>query len=145
MKFKFAFLAFLILVVVTFGVWWFSKSNQPERSSLPSVLGPQTNSEGEVTVLVAPINISTFSSSWDFRVTMDTHSVELDDYLLASAKLIVDGRDILTPFAWEGPAEGGHHRSGILKFNSLNPFPNTIEILLQGVGDGSERVFTWEL
>ena len=136
----------LFLAVVGFAIWRFVDfgSKASSEDVLAQSLAVQVNSEGEVEISVQPKKISPTSATWDFKISMDTHSVELNDDLTAVSLLVADG-NVFSPVAWEGPSEGGHHRGGILKFPAVNPLPQTLEILIRGVGDVPMRSFGWEL
>ncbi|MBI2323570.1 MAG: hypothetical protein HYU87_01200 [Chloroflexi bacterium] len=79
-------------------------------------------------------------------VTMDTHSVDLDVFDLATmAKLRIDGGSWVAPSAVEMP-KGGHHREGRLQFSSVaSAFgaAGVIELEITGVAVPT-RSFRWE-
>lgn len=103
----------------------------------------QTSSEGAVIVTVLPKTVS--ESGWEFEITLDTHSGALDEDMVAVAVLVDDAGKEYAPLAWEGDSPGGHHREGILKFEALAPKPETIKLVIRGVGGISERVFIWQV
>ena len=49
-----------------------------------------TNRDGPVTVKVTPKNISPGTRSWDFEITLNTHSVPLDQDIARAAVLAAD-------------------------------------------------------
>ena len=54
------------------------------------------------------------------RVVMDTHSVDLDGFDLATlARVRIDGGPWIAPSAWDAP-KGGHHREGTLTFAAMD-------------------------
>ena len=107
----------------------------------------QSSSAGSVTIDVEWTD--TGASFITFNVSMNTHSVELDDYDLG--KLIVlrddDGNEYL-PLSWDS-APGGHHRQGTLTFT----LPETLsqgtakylEMVINDVAGIAERVLIWQL
>lgn len=118
------------------------------NSSSPAADASQTSEGGQVTV----------KATWlanredpTFAIVLDTHSVTLDGYDLRQLALLrVDGVSV-KPASWDAPA-GGHHRTGTLTFPSTTDHGNQlitersqkVELVISGVGDVPERVFTWE-
>jgi hypothetical protein len=108
---------------------------------VPNSYEEQVDENGPVTVTVKPIDIS--EESWDFEVTLQTHSVDLDMDILESVTLLdPEGEEIL-PDIWDGDAPGGHHRTGILMFQKIDPMPDEIRVLVKDVGEASLREFIW--
>ena len=108
-------------------------------------LRAQRSSAGGVTVEVTPQNLAASARSWDFKVSLDTHSAELNDDLVKTATLLDEkgGRHIAVK--WEGAGPGGHHREGLLKFNAISPQPAAIELQIQRTGESKPRSFRWQL
>lgn len=106
---------------------------------------PQTNNEGNVEIVITPKNLSSTASSWDFEVEINTHSVELG-YDMASISALYDeiGNEY-RPISWEGAEPGGHHRSGVLRFNPISPRPKSITLMLRTIGGIAGRRFFWPL
>lgn len=107
-------------------------------------LETQTNRESAVTVKVTPRNISPNAGSWDFEVSLSTHSVTLDQDMARAAVLIADSGKPQAPLGWNGDPPGGHHRKGVLRFQPLSVSPRTLELHIDGVG-GVKRIFQWRL
>lgn len=108
-------------------------------------LSPQTNSEENVTVQITPLNISKTSNFWEFEISMQTHSVELNQDLVKNSVMIDNNGKRYYPVAWEGDPPSGHHRKGILKFEAISPIPKSIMLKINQIGDVQERVFKWDL
>ena len=108
-------------------------------------LSPQTNSRGNVTVQVKPINISKASKIWAFEVDLETHTVELSQDLVKNSVMVDDRGKSYYPVVWEGDPPGGHHRKGILKFEAISPIPKVVQLKISQVGNVEERIFKWEL
>ncbi len=104
----------------------------------------QTNREASVTVMATPRNISPAAGSWDFEISLSTHSMALDQDMVHTAVLIVDSNKPQKPLDWDGDPPGGHHRKGVLRFRPSPAFPQTIELHIDGVG-GAKRIFRWRL
>ena len=111
--------------------------------SLSGDLGEQRHEAGAVTVV----------ASWladpmpTARVALDTHSVDLDGFDLTQlARVRLDGGAWIAPTKWDAP-KGGHHRSGTLSFDSLDPqvfaSARTIELEVRDVAVPS-HVLRWE-
>jgi hypothetical protein len=119
------------------------------RGNIP--LAPQTVEAGGVVVDVIPLNLGDENAtSLDFRVALNTHSVELNKNLAQIAVLRVDDQEIPAS-SWQGPI-GGHHVSGVLSFpateESGQPLlqgANTVSLVIKGLGGVAERTFTWQL
>ena len=133
---------FVILAAAVGAVVIFNKNN---TSSKQTVLSPQTNSEGSVTVKATPRDISQNSTSWDFEIVLDTHSGNLDQDLVKTFILVDDKGGQYIAISWEGDLPQGHHRQGILKFAPINPKPKSIELKINQIGEVGERSFNWEL
>jgi hypothetical protein len=107
-------------------------------------LVPQTRNEHGVKVTVTPQELSPAAKTWDFEVTLETHTQDLSDDLTKSALLIADGTKHM-PLNWKGAAPGGHHRKGLLRFMAIVPQPRSVELQIRLAGDASPRSFTWSL
>ena len=106
----------------------------------------QVNEEGLVSVSVAPLNIlDVKSETWDFEITMNTHSVELNEDIVKVSSLIDDRGNKYFPITWEGSEPAGHHREGVLKFKPISPKPEFIKLIIKEVGGVKERIFEWKL
>jgi len=98
-----------------------------------------------VVVEITPLNLDQPGKTLDFRVAMNTHSVNLDYDLTQLAVLRTERGDEVAPSRWDGP-RGGHHVRGTLSF----PAPDLrgvrwVEVLIRDVAGVPERVFRWEL
>ena len=122
----------------------------PETQPAPEENGlEREDAQGNVVVIVTPLNLGQSGETLNFDVVMDTHSVDLKMDLTALAELTTDNGLAVKPIKWDAPM-GGHHVSGTLSF------PATIDgaPLLEGVTtltltllnvDAPERIFTWQL
>ena len=104
----------------------------------------QISDERGVKVTVILQGISSEAKTWDFQMTLETHTQDLSEDLSKSAVLIADGKKYL-PEGWEGAPPGGHHRKGILRFKAIVPQPVSAELQLRLAGDASPRSFKWLL
>jgi hypothetical protein len=104
----------------------------------------RTNEGGAVTFEVTPLNLGNSSDTLDFRVAMDTHSVELGFDLAAQAVLRTDTGAEIAPSAYQGGS--GHHVDGRLSFPAAKTAgARTLTLLIRDVAGVAERVFVWQL
>lgn len=111
-------------------------------ASAGGAIGERSHEEGAVKVVASWID-----GAPALRVTLDTHSVDLDGFDLKQlARLRLDGGSWIAPSAWDAPA-GGHHRSGTLSFGTLGPealaAARAIELELRDVAAPS-HLLRWE-
>ena len=102
--------------------------------SAAAQLAPQKTSQGGVTVVVTPAELGAGAKEWTFKVVLDTHSQELSDDLVRTAVLIDGAGREAKPLAWEGAGPGGHHRQGLLRFATIQPSPQAIELRILRAG-----------
>ncbi len=123
-------------------------------SSMPAPTNRVQKSEGgSVTIVVTWPAQQPSGDSLRLAVAMDTHSIELDRYDLTELATLRDnsGRQV-APTAWDGPAGGGHHRSGALVFPStangkslVDSDTKYIELVIRDMANVKERVLRWNL
>ena len=113
-------------------------------NSYAAGITPQINNERGIKVTTALQAIPADAKTWDFEVTLETHTQDLSDDLTKSATLIVDGKQYL-PLVWDGAPPGGHHRKGVLRFKAIGPQPRAMELQIRLTGDTSPRSFKWLL
>ena len=90
----------------------------------------RTAAAGPVTVRIQPRRVD--GSAAEFAVTFDTHSLDLNMDVAASAHLAVGGSEWTSP-SWSGDGPGGHHRSGTLHFTGTGPPTGTVTLHLSGL------------
>lgn len=64
-----------------------------------------------------------------FKITLDTHSVDLSTDLTKSASLDVGGV-AWTVSGWSGDGPGGHHREGTLAFTPGGPAAGAVRLVI---------------
>ena len=114
----------------------------PEAVPEVPMYSSQSDDQKMVTVIVQPLNIKE-GNSMDFEITLQTHSVELTVDLMTNTVLIDDKGTEYKPLFWTGDEPGGHHRSGILTFNSVKS--SSIELKITNVAGEDERFFQWTI
>ncbi len=140
---KLGLILFVAAGIILFFLLW--SDGSPISQEVPRrTWEPKLDEQGPVSVEVAPEDLSPDAAVWKFKVTLNTHSVELDEDMSASAILIDDAGRRLGALAWEGDPPGGHHREGRLVFKSLTPFPSRLEVRIQNVGSIPLRIFEWK-
>lgn len=147
----FIIIIFVFIVAVIVGVQILNKSNENQKSQTSALfepvqtlgLEPQSNNDGPVTVIVVPRK-SASAGTWEFEITLETHSVELNEDLMKTSVLIADNKNY-EPLAWDGDPPGGHHRNGILQFAPISPQPESIALKIRSIGGVEERNFIWQL
>lgn len=147
---RFNIIAFVALSLVYLSFVVYRNANEKYQKSTDEPLSvlnqyeTKTDTQGSVTIDVTP-RISPEERQWKFEVVLDTHSVELDQDPLQIVTLIDDRMNIFKPIAWEGSGPGGHHREGILVFESVVPAPKYIEVKVKDIGNIPERLFKWNI
>lgn len=146
MKNKYIIGIFGILVIVVLVGFAFSRGEESIEKNIEientkdiENLLSKVNDEGMVTVTVTPIDLQNLS----FEVVLSTHTVDISEDLLESVVLIDDNGEMYEPSIWEGDPPGGHHREGILQFDTITPQPKEVVLLFRGVGGIDERRFVW--
>ncbi len=125
-------------------------NQDPSGSSSPTPAAPndgmtRSNTGGKVTIDMEWLGLE--NGVLNFKVAMNTHSVELDGYNLGNLTVLRDDMgNEYAPVSWDsGP--GGHHRRGTLTF----PVPDSIkqretaylEIIIRDVAGIDKRTLTW--
>ncbi len=98
-----------------------------------------------VIIEVTPLEFGRGAAKWRFSVVFTTHSGSLDEDPSTAAFIVDDVGKIYRPIAWEGAEPGGHHREGVLIFNSIEPTPRYIELKMNNIGSIAERSFRWNI
>ncbi len=126
----------LSIIVIFASYSYISKSESPDiyhnQFSFQTLASNQNNIEFEVTPL----------SPSEFKILMNTHSVNLDFDLTQISTLYDDLGNAYKPVKWEGSAPGGHHREGVLKFPTINKNAKSIKFVII---DSAKREFNWRL
>jgi hypothetical protein len=105
---------------------------------------PQVSNELGIKVTATLQKIPKDAKTWDFEVSLETHTHALSDGLEHSSVLIADGKQY-KPLGWEGSPPGGHHRKGVLRFKAVTPEPSSAELQIRLIGEPSPRSFKWHL
>ena len=141
MKYKKIILIIITILIVAAEVYKYKFAKSPQEIYLST----QTSSDDQVTVNVKPTSLSKNASTWDFEITLDTHSGSLDKDLVEIATLSDEKGNQRTPTSWQGDPSGGHHRKGILSFPSVSSKSKVVTLKIRDLGETSERIFSWEI
>lgn len=133
-------------IVFVLGVLWYAGFFREETLPPinPVVWETKTDDQADVTVTVTPRVLSLQSRGWKFDIILNTHSVELDQDMLSVVVLVDDAGTEYKPGRFEGAGPGGHHREGILAFESIMPPPQHVTLKVRNIGN-VERTFSWTL
>lgn len=104
----------------------------------------RTSNERGVKVTVVPKNLLSGAKAWEFEVTLETHTQSLNDDLARSSVLIAGGMQY-APLGWEGTPPSGHHRKGLLRFKTVMPRPQSVELQIRLGGETAPRSFQWRM
>lgn len=116
-----------------------SGERDPRLAGSSSGLGARTVAAGEVDVKIEPLQLDDRGAA--FKITFDTHSVELDaDPTLAT--LDVGGRSWPVD-GWSGDGPGGHHREGELRFEAAGAATGTATLTISELPEPVET--SWDL
>ncbi len=130
----FAVLALTLILGVYVILGYVNGKDKPLDNSNLANFQALTNNENNVEFQVTPL------SSSEFQIAIDTHSVDLDFDLAEISMLYDDIGNEYKAIKWEGSEPGGHHRSGILKFPTVDKNAKLIKLVIK---DSTAREFEW--
>ena len=104
----------------------------------------RTHSGGGVTVKVTYVNPHS-PGDVRFQVTLDTHSVDLDEYDLKDLSLLRDetGKTYQSPRV--DNKGSGHHRQITVIFPKVSPETRWLELVIKDIAGVKERSLRWDL
>ncbi len=126
-----------LLIVFTLATGVIAIGNAAETG-----LAAQTSDKQGVKVTVSAKNLYKEAETWDFEVTLESHTQDLTIDMAKSSTLIADGKQY-APLGWVGAPPGGHHRKGLLRFKAITPQPQSVELQLHLTGEAAPRSFKW--
>lgn len=133
------------VLTVIFLLFIFDFSGERKNKVGPISFEAQIDGQRAVTVVVTPERDQVDKSRWSFEVVLDTHSVELNEDLVQATILLDSNGKEYKPIVWEGDSPQGHHRKGVLRFDSVWPLTTLIELKIRDIGGVPERTFKWLL
>jgi hypothetical protein len=118
-----------IAIAIALGFSLTSCGGDPAPGAAP---GHETRkvTAGAVEVTITPTSFNDDGAT--FAIVLDTHSVDLDLDVAASASLNVGGRSWTIP-TWVGAGPGGHHREGTLAFTASGPPAGEAVLTINGL------------
>lgn len=133
--------AFLALRGAVAWLDWRDTGSSATDTGVPSSSLPvRTVEAGAVTVKVQPRQLDVGGAV--FKISFDTHSVDLDQDLTRQARLVVGGTT--WPIAgWSGDGPGGHHREGELRFTAAGTAAGTATLSIDGLPEPVTA--TWDV
>ncbi len=140
---RFILIGLIVVVSVLFVMTRNKQDPSPQQQVNESRFETQSDEQGQVSIKVTP-QVSN-GAQWKFNIVFDTHSVDLNHDLLQIAVLADDQGNIYKPTLWEGPGPGGHHREGVLIFESISSTTSFVELRIKNVAGVPERLFKWRI
>lgn len=122
-------------LIMIMGIGTTSEANAYKRKS---------NKENRVRVDVVPVQLESGKSA-KFEIRMNTHSGDLSQDLVSVSTLKDDNGQEYRPVDWQGAPPGGHHRTGVLEFQTLNGNTKSVTLVIRDVANVPERIFKWNL
>ena len=127
--------ASVVLALVSCG-----SAPRSDNGSTTSSLAKRTVKAGSVTITLEPRQLGADGAA--FKISFDTHEVELDQDMVRQARLVVGGA-AWPALAWSGDGPGGHHREGELRFTASGPAAGTVTLSIDGLPEPVSA--TWDL
>lgn len=121
------------------GIKTVSSVSKQEKS-----LNSQENEGGNVTVKIKP-KVLKIGEKPVFEIEFETHSVDLSFDITKISSLVDDKGNFYSNPDWNGSGPGGHHREGILTFNTALSETKFVELIIKDVAEVAERKFKWNL
>jgi hypothetical protein len=126
-------------------VGYSSRSSSTDAGSNPAAAFKTLTVEGgSVSVAVTPIDLKQGAPA-DFEIAMNTHSVDLSADMLKVVVVRDDAGKEYAPTKWDGPAAGGHHRSGTIEFPALAGNVKSVTLIVKGIAGVPERDYRWDV
>lgn len=139
----------IVIVIAAFYYVFSNRTSSPNTRRVESeqseqgTLSTQTLVDGTVTYKVTHKNLAPAAASWDFDISLDTHTGSLDQDLVTLVRLVDDKGNEYKAVSWEGDQPGGHHREGLLKFSPVTPRPASIELKIQTTTNNENNSLRW--
>jgi hypothetical protein len=114
----------------------------PAWADLPANVTRQAEGGG-VTVSATPLPGQ--DAGTRIRVSLSTHSVNLDNYRFETIAKLRDKSGRQYPLeAVEQTSGGGHHRDAVLRFAKVPADAGGVELVVRDVAGVAERVLRWD-
>lgn len=108
---------------------------------------PVATSTADRTVQAGSVTVKIHRGQLDaggavFKISFDTHEIELDQDIVRQARLVV-GETRWPAMAWSGDGPSGHHREGELRFKAAGAVTGTATLSIDGLPKPVSA--TWDL
>jgi hypothetical protein len=119
------------------------------ESTTSQLYASVTDDQGAVTIEITPLSLDPKSDSFVFDVSMNTHSVDLNQDIAQLSTLSTNTGTSVLSSNWEGPS-GGHHVEGRLAFpamvdgKSILDGVTSITITIKDIAVPT-RTFSWQI
>jgi hypothetical protein len=131
---------FVVPIIIVIAVFWLWVGFNAHAIAFDT----QTNDENAVRVDDKPVALVAGKPAV-FEIRLNTHSVNLNYDMVEISSLQDGGGKIYKAVEWKGSPLGGHHRRGILEFPNLEGTPQSVKLVIRGIGGVSERSFEWKI
>ena len=132
-----------IITVSRVGLLLFTLLSTAQSSAVNPAL-TRIHSGGGVTAKVTYLNPEGTEDT-RFEISLDTHSVNLDNYDLKALSLLRDDAGkVYQPNRIENKGSG-HHRQLVLVFPKATQGSKRLELLIKDIAGVKERSFVWDL
>ncbi len=116
-----------------------SQETLSQQKGETTAFATKSSSSDEVSIDITPKGIQ--NNVAVFAIGVNTHTVDLSSFDLKKVTtLIVDGEKF-SPLS--AIVLTGHHNQGELTF-AVDSLPETFTIIIQGIPENEERIFSWE-
>jgi len=134
-----------LLIVIPAFAWVALNTQQvPSGNEDGTFFLPTVNDEQNGLIIqVAPLPFA-FGEEVKFKLTLDTHSGDLNFDLTVVATLEDNNGTAYASTGWSGPPPEEHHREGTLAFSPLVGKPTSIKLVITNVY-ATNWVFEWKL
>ena len=127
----------LIFIILSIGILTYVLTNK-DLTANPESLSEKV---GAVEITATP---KLDDSGYEFNITLNTHSTELNYDLVSVSSLTNEKGQTIKPSNWQGDGPGGHHREGKLIFPKFNNRPKILNLTINEIGEKGVN-FEWKL
>ncbi len=134
----------LIGVFMLYAINFFPEENineeeEPDGDDFNSITTGSTG-PGDSEITLTPEEVG--DEQFVFSISIDTHTVSLQEHDLGEQSYLKLDGETFEPVDY--PTLSGHHVNGELVFDiENNQEPDSFEVMINGIPDVNERVFTW--
>jgi hypothetical protein len=104
----------------------------------------KVSDQKDVRLEIIPVKLVPGSQA-QFKISMNTHSIELNYDMVKLSTLKDDRGREYQALKWKGAPPAGHHRSGVLEFTSIARDAKSITLRIINIAGVPERIFEWKV